>query len=75
MSEPKMIEVVRSFSRKVNLGQYESADFFCSRKEECAAEDAARVSQHLFDFCRAEVEKDVQKFLADRRNSPGGNRR
>lgn len=74
MNEPKLTEVVRSYSRRLNLGNYESVDFFCSRKEECTQEDAARVSQHLHDFCKTEVERAMQTFTADRRKTPGGNR-
>jgi hypothetical protein len=49
-----LVEVCRSFAYKLNLANhggpaYESADFFASRKIQCAAEDAAWVSQQLFE--------------------------
>lgn len=60
-AEPLM-EIVRSFSFKLNVGNYESRDFFCSQKAECKAEDADKVSQALYDFCKREVLKAVNEF-------------
>jgi hypothetical protein len=64
------IEICRSFSYKVNAGnhggqQYESADFFCSRKMECSTEDAAWVSQSIYEECVHEVRAAVAEFIAD----------
>ena len=58
----KIIEVARSFSRKVNLGNYETADFFCSAKEETTKQQAKKTSKRLHDFCRGEVEKAVEEY-------------
>jgi len=61
-SAPKIggrVEVARSFSFKLNLGNYQSADFFCSEKAECAAEDAEATSEALYAFCRKQVMKSV----------------
>ena len=44
------VEIARSFSFKLNMGNYESRDFFCSQKAECKIEDSERVSQALHDF-------------------------
>ena len=63
VEQGKLVEVTRSFSRKVNTGNYESRDFFCSYKVECRPEDAERVSQDAFDFCYDEIERDVRAFL------------
>jgi hypothetical protein len=68
-SQPQpTIEVCRSFAYKLNLAnhggpQYESADFFASRKLMCAAADADWVSQQLFEECVAEVRASVKLFV------------
>lgn len=61
---PKLdrVEIARSFSFKLNLGNYQSADFFCSEKSECAAEDAEAASEALYAFCRKQVMKSVSDF-------------
>jgi len=56
------VEIARSFSFKLNLGNYQSADFFCSQKSECAAEDAEQASEALYAFCRKQVMKSVSDF-------------
>jgi hypothetical protein len=58
------VEIVRSFSYKLNCGNYESRDFFCSQKAECAAEDAAHVSEMLYQFCKSQVLASVREYLA-----------
>ena len=62
MEKQKLIEVARSFSRKLNMGNYTTADFFCSAKEEVSAEEIGETSKRLFDFCKAEVEKSVREY-------------
>lgn len=57
-----LVEVARSFSYKLNAGNYESRDFFCSQKAECRAEDAEETSDKLYAFCKAQVMKDVKEF-------------
>lgn len=64
---PALVEVCRSFAYKLNLAncggpQYESADFFASRKIQCAADDAGWVSQQIFEECVAEVRASVASF-------------
>jgi len=64
------VEVARSFSYKLNCAihggaPYESRDFFCSQKAECAIEDAAEVSAALYAFCRAQVLASVREYIAD----------
>jgi len=66
------VEIARSFSYKLNVAQYggnqyESRDFFCSEKAECAIEDAPEVSAALYMFCRNEVLKSVSDYLRDLR--------
>lgn len=62
MEPSQLVEVARSFSFKLNAGNYESRDFFCSQKAECKAEDAEITSQRLYDFCKREVMKSVKEF-------------
>lgn len=57
------VEIARSFSYKLNAGNYESRDFFCSEKAECAVEDALEVSAALFSFCRAQVLLAVKEYI------------
>lgn len=58
------VEVARSFSYKLNCGNYESRDFFCSQKAECNAEDAEHVSERLYQFCKSQVLAAVREYLA-----------
>lgn len=55
------VEIARSFSFKLNLGNFQSADFFCSQKAECAIEDAEQTSEALYQFCRSQVLKAVNE--------------
>lgn len=64
--EKDNIEITRSFSQKVNLGNYSTADFFCSRKEECKKEDAEKVSEEAYKFCKQQVEKDIINYNKER---------
>ena len=58
----KIIEIARSFSRKLNIGNYETVDHFCSAKEETTKQQAKKTSKRLHDFCRGEVEKAVEEY-------------
>ncbi len=61
---PKLdrVEIARSFSFKLNLGNYQSADFFCSQKSECSVEDAESASEALYQFCKKQVMKAVNDY-------------
>ena len=69
--EPEQrIEIVRSFSFKLNLGDYQSADFFCSRKEQCNAENVDEISTSIYEWCYDEVMaavKEVKMLQAEKR--------
>jgi hypothetical protein len=56
---PNLVEVARSYTFKLNVGNYESRDFFCSQKAECRPEDADLVSEKLYEFCKRQVMKAV----------------
>ena len=62
MEKEKLVEVVRSYSRKLNLGNYETCDFFCSKKEECKESEALEKSAELHEFCKSEVEFSVNAY-------------
>lgn len=63
----KKVEVVRSFSFKLNCGNYQTADFFCSQKAEVPEEEAEETSKQLHQFCKAEVMKSVNKYITEKR--------
>ena len=73
----RKVEVCRSFSYKLNAGNYESRDFFASQKSECAIEDAAEVSVALYQFCKSQVLQAVREYRADieRQRGPQTERR
>lgn len=58
----KLVEIARSFSYKLNVGNFESRDFFCSRKQEATVKEAVKVSEMLFKFCEDEVIKSVRAY-------------
>lgn len=64
------VEIARSFSFKLNCAnyggnQYESQDFFCSEKAECAIDDADDVSEMLYQFCKSQVRLAVKDAIAE----------
>jgi hypothetical protein len=63
----RMVEVVRSFSFKLNVGNYESRDFFCSEKAVCPLDKAEEVSVALYQFCKRQVLRDVREYDAERK--------
>jgi hypothetical protein len=61
------IEVARSFGYKLNVGNYETRDFFCFCKATEELEDAnpellGRLSKTLFAFCQQQVRNDVAEY-------------
>jgi hypothetical protein len=61
----RMVEMVRSFTFKLNLGNYESADFFQSAKTTCREDEAEEVSEMLHQFCKAQVLKSANEIRKD----------
>jgi len=53
-------EVVRSVSFKLNLGNYQSMDFFCSQKAQCDRDEVDSVSTDLYDWCYDQVMASVK---------------
>ena len=62
MAKEKKVEVCRSFSFKLNAGNYESRDFFCSQKAEVPESEAVKTSESLYKFCKSEVIKSVNEY-------------
>jgi hypothetical protein len=61
--EKNSIEIVRSYSQKLNLGNYTTCDFFCSIKAEVDDKEVAAKSKELNDFCLEEVSKSIKEYL------------
>ena len=53
------IEITRSFSRKLNIGNYQSEDFFCSAKREVPVAGFEETSAELHVAVYAEVMKQI----------------
>ncbi len=62
MKKKQLVEVARSFSYKLNVGNYESRDFFCSQKAEVPIDEADKASEALYQFCKDQVLKSVNSF-------------
>jgi len=71
--EQKLVEITRRFSYKLNVGNYESRDFFCAQKAECLESEADEMSQRLHDFCRRQVIKDVTAYLREKQQQQQSN--
>jgi hypothetical protein len=59
--------VTRSVTFKLNLGNYQSMDFFCNQTAQCLPDEVDRVSVDLYDWCYAQVMasvRDVQEKQA-----------
>ena len=61
------VEVARSFSYKLNVGNYESRDFFCSQKIECDATEAEALSEQVHTFCVQQVRAAVGSYIKARK--------
>lgn len=63
-SEPvvQTVEICRSFGYKLNVGNYESRDFFCSYKTEAPKEQEREASQSAYEFCEEEVLSAVKAY-------------
>lgn len=70
----RLIGITRSFSFKLNLGNYESADFFCSQRAECDPAMAEEVSRDLDQFCQDEVREAIANFKRSRAEKIGAKR-
>lgn len=58
------VRITRSFSYKLNVGNYETRDFFCSQSGECETLEAASVAEDLQQFCVDQVLESVKQYRA-----------
>lgn len=65
MDNNQKVEVCRSFSAKINTGDYTNKDFFMSCKAEISFGEAEAVANELYHFCKTVVEQDIAKFIED----------
>lgn len=62
----KTVEVVRSFTWSISLGQYMgTANIFASYKAECAPKDVEKVNKEVYQFCKKNVIDDVNELFAE----------
>ncbi len=66
----KEIKISRSFSAKVNLGNYENVDIACAAEAIVNEDDMEAQSYFLHNFCRNEVREEVD---AIKRRKGGAN--
>ena len=59
---PAAHQITRSFAFKKNMGNYESADFFCSESGWAKPGEEEKVSELLYQFCKREVARAVIRF-------------
>ena len=64
------ITITRSFSAKVNLGNYENVDISCSLQVTVPADEWGVHSRALSDYCREQVRHEVD---AIKRRKGGAN--
>ncbi len=67
MPKQKTIEIARSYSRKLDIGNYQNIDIFCSAKSEVGENEREKTSEELYNFCKSEVEKSVAEYLEEKR--------
>lgn len=62
------ITISRSYTRKINLGNYESEDFFANYSEEILSstkeKEVKEVSEKLYNLARRDVEEAVQRSVS-----------
>jgi hypothetical protein len=56
------IKITRSFSAKVNLGNYENVDISCSAEMVAPEEQMQAHSDFLSNFCRDQVRSEVEEI-------------
>ena len=56
------MEIARAYSFKLNIGNYQGIDVFCSAKKEAEEKDAEKVADDLYKFCRDNVAKEIKEL-------------
>ncbi len=62
------VVVTASFSYKMNLGNYQTADFHCSQSAECSEYERDIAYSNMFQFCKERVREEVVRFKKEHRN-------
>lgn len=67
---PQFYRITRSFSKKVQVKQYEPIDLFASHnfeipEEEATPEKIAEVSSLLYKRCMEEIERDTANYIRE----------
>lgn len=68
-SQPELIgpvEITRGYTYKMNVGDFESRDFFCSQKAACHPDDEEAVADRIQAFCRRQALKAAKDYMADK---------
>lgn len=60
--EKQLVEICRSFSFHLNLGNYQGCDFFCSEKSLVDKKDEEKTSESLYQFCKLEVVRAINQY-------------
>ncbi len=60
------IKISRSFSKKIQLAQFEPIESFCGAEQEVEDIKAVEVSAQLDYLCRTEVEKTLENIKAEK---------
>jgi hypothetical protein len=56
------MKIIRSFFKKLNTGNYTTADFGCSMEDECEVDELEARSKLLHDYCREDVEESIKEY-------------
>ena len=56
------MEIARSYSFRLNIGNFQGIDVFCSAKKEATDLEADKVADDLYKFCRGKVDKDIKEL-------------
>ena len=62
VKQRKLVEIVRSFSMKKNLKNFQMADFFTSQKVECYENEANKKSEEVYQWCKKQTLKAFNEF-------------
>jgi hypothetical protein len=63
-----LTSITRSFTYKLNIGNFESRDFFCSQSAEVPLGEAEKTSEALYKFCKEQVIKSVNEYTLWRKS-------
>lgn len=57
----KIVELTVSLSQKINLGNYQTKDIFCSLKAEIEiTEDVQKRARFLYEECQTQINEQIE---------------